>query len=141
MLILQEKNQMNVDLKKIGQVFKGKREEMNLSLKEVENATSIRKSYLEAIEEGRIDKFLSSVYAIGFVKQYAAFLGLNGEKIIKDNPSAFTMPQMNHEFDYGIGTLEKRASPGRGVKWLPNMFWIGVSLAILIIIFALMKYL
>jgi cytoskeletal protein RodZ len=131
---------MNVDLKKIGQDFKVKREEMHLSLKEVENATSIRKPYLEAIEDGRIDKFLSSVYAIGFVKQYASFLGMNGEKIIKDNPSAFIIPQFNRQFDYGIGTLEKRTSHGRGVKWLPNIFWIGVSLIGIIFLWALVKY-
>jgi cytoskeletal protein RodZ len=131
---------MNVDLKKIGQVFKGKREEMNLSLKEVENATSIRRSYLEAIEDGHIDKFLSSVYVMGFVKQYATFLGLNGEKIVKDNPNAFIVPNLNQEFAYGIGTLEKRTSPGRGVKWLPNIVWIALSFVGLICVWALIKY-
>jgi cytoskeletal protein RodZ len=61
----------------LGELFRIKREEMHLSLKEIENATSIRKMYLEAIEDGTIGKFLSSVYAVGFIKQYAAFLGLD----------------------------------------------------------------
>ena len=43
--------------KRVGEIFKNKREEMHLSLKEVENATSIRMMYLQAIEEGHIDKF------------------------------------------------------------------------------------
>mgnify|MGYP001756798033 FL=1 len=58
---------MEEEVKKVGQLFKGKREEKNLSLKEVENTTSIRVNYLEAIEEGRIEKFLSSVYALSLI--------------------------------------------------------------------------
>lgn len=41
---------MNEQLLKLGELFKTKRKEMNLSLKEVENATSIRANYLESIE-------------------------------------------------------------------------------------------
>ena len=52
--IWDERNFMEEEVKKVGQLFKGKREEKNLSLKEVENTTSIRVNYLEAIEEGRI---------------------------------------------------------------------------------------
>ena len=52
---------MSVDLKTLGQMFKDKREEMHLTLKEIENATSIRRSYLQAIEEGSAEKLLSGV--------------------------------------------------------------------------------
>ena len=58
---------MNEDLKHIGQMFKTKRKELNLTLKEVENSTSIRSGYLEAIEEGRINEFISNVFQpLGF---------------------------------------------------------------------------
>ena len=40
-------------VEKLGDLFRSKREEMSLTLKEVENATSIRMLYLQAIEEGR----------------------------------------------------------------------------------------
>ena len=62
---------MDEDIKKVGEIFRSKRAEMNMSLKEVENATSIRSSYLEAIEEGNMEQTLSSVYTLGFIKQYA----------------------------------------------------------------------
>lgn len=131
---------MSVEMKKIGELFKSKREEMNLSLREVENATSIRKNYLEAIEEGHIDKLLSSVYAIGFVKQYASFLGFDGEKIIESNPKIFKLPKEKQEFDYGIGTLEQRGAPSSGLKSMPNAFWIGLSIASLILAWFLIKH-
>lgn len=110
-------------MKEIGEQLKQKRKEMNLSLKEVENATSIRMSYLQALEEGEVDKLISPIYAQGFFKQYAIFLGVDGEQIIRDNPSIFTRAQ-SQEFAYGIGTLEVRGDPGAGVKWFPNAIWI-----------------
>lgn len=110
------------EMKNIGDVFKQRRKEMNLTLKEVENATSIRMSYLQSIEEGAVNKLISPIYAQGFVKQYAAFLGVDGERIIRENPEIFNH-HASHEFAYGIGTLEVRGNPGAGIKWLPNLMW------------------
>lgn len=123
---------MNEQKKQIGDLFRTKRQEMNLSLKEVENATSIRMLYLKAIEEGNVDKLLSHVYILGFIKQYASFLGLDGEKIIKDNPLAFSQTEEKPEFDYGIGTLEIRNSHGSSSKTFPNSIWIFAGIAALI---------
>jgi cytoskeletal protein RodZ len=108
---------------KLGGYFRNKREEMNLTLKEVENATSIRMLYLQAIEEGKVHQFLSPVYALGFIRQYAQFLGLELEKLSKDFPEAFRQPSEKQEFSYGIGTLEKRGSPHGSVRWMPNLMW------------------
>lgn len=120
------------DIHDIGEMLRKKRNEMNASLKEAENATSIRINYLLALEEGEMNKLISPVYAQGFFKQYASFLGIDGDKIIRDNPSLFTRPE-SQEFAYGIGTLEVRGNPGSNVKWFPNAIWvlafIGVSLA------------
>lgn len=114
---------MNDEIKQIGQMFRAKRKELNLTLKEVENSTSIRCGYLEAIEEGRVSEYISNVYAVGFIKQYANFLGFDSDRIMRENPSAFKMQNEKHEFAYGIGTLEMRGSLGGGVKWLPNLLW------------------
>ncbi|CCB89027.1 MAG: helix-turn-helix domain-containing protein [Simkania sp.] len=132
---------MTQDIKQIGEMFKSKRKELNLSLKEVENATSIRSNYIEAIEEGREDQFLSPVYMLGFLRQYANFLGMDGDKVIRDNPEAFEAVSTKHDFSYGIGTLEVRGSLGGGVKWLPNLIWAAVSVGILVLAYYLAKYL
>ncbi|NGX49037.1 MAG: hypothetical protein K940chlam5_00633 [Candidatus Anoxychlamydiales bacterium] len=118
--------------KQIGDLFKTKRHEMNLSLKEVENATSIRMLYLKAIEEGGVDKLLSKVYILGFVRQYASFLGLDGDKIIKQNPKAFDSNVPKQDFDYGIGTLEVRNTQSSSAKILPNAMWIVIGIVVLI---------
>jgi len=130
---------MTEELKRVGDIFKAKRNELNLSLKEVENSTSIRSSYLEAIEEGQIHDYISGVYALGFMKQYGQFLGVDIEGMIRDNPITFRMPAEKHEFNYGIGTLEVRGSMGGGVKWLPNLLWAGAVALILVAAWYLTK--
>jgi len=115
---------------KMGDSFRHKREEMSLSLKEVENATSIRILYLQAIEEGRVQQFLSNVYALGFIRQYANFLGFDQEKLNKEYPEAFRLPAEKQDFAYGIGTMEARGNLQGGVRWLPNLVW---SVAIIFI--------
>jgi cytoskeletal protein RodZ len=132
---------MSEELKGVGELFKAKRQELNLSLKEAENSTSIRSSYLEAIEEGQIDQYISGVYALGFMKQYAQFLGVDIEHMIRQNPQTFRMPAEKHEFTYGIGTLEVRGSMGGGVKWLPNFLWAAATAFVLVIAWYLAKFL
>jgi cytoskeletal protein RodZ len=132
---------MSEKLKEVGLLFKAKRKELHLSLKEVENSTSIRTSYLDAIEDGRIHEQISSVYALGFMKHYATFLGVDLESIIQEHPHVFKAPAAKHDFSYGIGTLEVRGSLGGGVKWLPNLIWAGISAAVLVIAWYVAKYL
>ena len=132
---------MNEELKRVGALLKAQRKERSLSLKEAENGTSIRSLYLEAIEEGSIDHHISAVYAVGFLKQYAQFLGLDVDHLMRENPEAFRLPMEKHEFSYGIGTLEMRGSVGGGVKWLPNLLWAAAAAVVLVAAWFLAKFL
>ncbi|HZK43612.1 MAG TPA: RodZ domain-containing protein [Syntrophomonadaceae bacterium] len=64
----------------IGEHFKEEREKQGYSLAEVEEETKIRKYYLEAIENNEYSVLPPKVYATGFVKRYAKFLGLNDQE-------------------------------------------------------------
>jgi transcriptional regulator with XRE-family HTH domain len=118
-------------VKEIGDSLRQRRKELNLSLKEAENATSIRIVYLQALEDGEMDKLISPVYAQGFFRQYAALLGMDGDHIVRENPEIFNR-HASQEFTYGIGTLEYRGNPGASVKWIPNALWIGAFSLVLI---------
>ncbi len=131
---------MNDQVANVGELFRSKRSEQGMTLKQVENATSIRINYLQAIEDGKIGHNLSPVYAKGFVKQYASFLQLDGDKIVRENPHVFRPPD-RQEFSYGIGTLEHRGTPGGGVKWMPNIIWAGVTIGIIAVGWYVAKYL
>lgn len=132
---------MSEELKRLGASLQAKRKELNLSLKEVENGTSIRSTYLEAIEDGSIASQIAGIYAQGFLKQYASFLGFEVDQLTKDHPAAFRMPGEKHEFSYGIGTLEARGSQGGGVKWFPNLLWAGLSAVVLVVAWYLARFL
>lgn len=125
----------------LGELLKEKRQEKNLSLKDAENATSIRSSYLQAIEENQVEHLISPVYIQGFIRQYASFLGLDVEELQRDHPEAFASTGRGQEFSYGIGTLEMRGSPGAGVKWLPNLAWIVAFGLLLVLAWLLARYL
>lgn len=120
--------------------LKLRRKELNISLKEVETATSIRMNYLQAIEDGDMSKLISPVYAQGFIKQYATFLGLDGDQLVREHLDMFSQaPQ--HDFAYGIGTLEMRGMPGTGAKWIPSVLWVGAFALLLAIAYYTAKYL
>lgn len=123
-----------------GAMVKARRQEMSLTLKEIENATSIRMNLLQGIEEGDVEKLISPVYAHGFITQYAAYLGLEEEaRAFQEaiGPSGTPEP----EYSYGIGTLEVRDNPGASVKWVPNFVWLGASVLIVLGAWFLAKYL
>lgn len=115
---------MNEELRRVGTLFREKRQDLKLSLKEVENATSIRSAYLQAIEEGTIGAHISSVYAMGFLKQYAQFLGIDVQRLIRENPAAFRTTPSKPDFVYGIGTLEVRAQQRTGSRLMRTLAWI-----------------
>lgn len=135
---------MHQDLIKLGEIFKQRRNERSLSLKEVENVTSIRMSYLEAIEEGHMGKLISPVYALGFIKKYAAFLDMDGEKLMREHPNVMKVlsekPSDKQDFSLGVGALEIRGTPAGEVKWLPNLFWVGVSVGAILIGWFVARY-
>lgn len=115
----------------LGAHFKKRRNEMNLTLKEVATATSIRLNYLQAIEEDKVLHLISPVYAQGFIRQYAVFLGIDPEKVTRDHPEIFQKVG-GQEFNYGIGTLEMRQSQGVSSKGMSNLVWGGLLLLVVI---------
>ena len=68
----------------IGALLERKRREKGLSLKEAEQATKIRTRYLEGLEHDDYSMLPDAVYVHGFLKTYANFLGLDGERLSQE---------------------------------------------------------
>ncbi|MBP6913288.1 MAG: helix-turn-helix domain-containing protein [Candidatus Levybacteria bacterium] len=64
-------------MRNISDILKEERERKGLSVEDVVSATKIRKSFINAIEKGEFQQLPSETYALGFVKNYAHFLGLS----------------------------------------------------------------
>jgi cytoskeleton protein RodZ len=69
---------------KIGPILEKARKEKGLTLEEVEHATKIRKRYLVGLEREDYGVLPDAVYAQGFLKTYANYLGLNGEELSRE---------------------------------------------------------
>jgi cytoskeleton protein RodZ len=80
----------------IGRLLEHKRKEQGLSLEEVEQATKIRKRYLMALEREDYEVLPDAVYARGFLKTYANYLGLDGEALSQQLKNS-TKAQRDHE--------------------------------------------
>jgi cytoskeleton protein RodZ len=72
----------------IGRILEQKRKERGLSLEEVEQATKIRKRYLKGLEREDFAILPDAVYAMGFLKTYANYLGLDGEALSRQLKSS-----------------------------------------------------
>ncbi len=66
----------------VGEILRRTRLYYGLRIEDVEAALRIRVSQLSALEEGDIEKLPGRVYAIGFLRAYAEFLGLDGDKMV-----------------------------------------------------------
>ena len=85
---------------KIGSVLEQARKERGLTLDDVEQATKIRKRYLAGLEREDYGVLPDAVYAQGFLKTYANYLGLDGEDLsrqLKDRRK----PRRERTINYG----------------------------------------
>jgi cytoskeleton protein RodZ len=67
-----------------GEILKETRINKQITLEQIEEDTKIRRLYLEAIENEKFAVLPPRVYAIGFVKKYAKYLGLDENKIAEE---------------------------------------------------------
>lgn len=66
----------------MGEILHKKRVSLKLEYEKVEEATKIRSKFLQAIEKGEYSKLPPEAFLVGFIKNYATFLGLDPEKMV-----------------------------------------------------------
>lgn len=67
----------------VSEVLLRAREDYGQDLRSVSDSLRIRYIYLLAIEEGRFDDLPGATYAVGFVRTYADYLGLDSQEIVR----------------------------------------------------------
>lgn len=70
---------MSVDLQKIGKLLKEKREEKGLTINDISDALCLRKSLVEAIENGKWDFLPHEIYVRGYLREYAEIVDIKSE--------------------------------------------------------------
>lgn len=66
----------------VGSILKEARVKKGLSLIDAEKATTIRCSYLDALEQDEYYKLPEEVFIKGMIRNYGNFLGLNGPELV-----------------------------------------------------------
>jgi len=118
---------MNTQFTRVGAFLKERRERSGTALQDVETATSIRLAFLKAIEEGSIEEHIDIAYARGFVKQYANFLGIDGDRVLRELMQG-RQQRAPGDFHYGIGSIEKRREVAASSWLIRRALSIGLAL-------------
>ncbi len=102
-------------LHELGEYLKRTREEKGKTIDEVVEATKIRSRYVQAIESGDLSVLPGIVYARGFVRGYADYLGLDGAKIANQYLGS-SAEQAQEEREVQKPTVSVPAMPPRKAK-------------------------
>lgn len=73
---------MHNSIRAIGMLLKDRRKVLGLSIQEAAEAIKVRPKYLSAIEEGDIEEMPVPPYNVGYTRNYAIYLGFDGNEII-----------------------------------------------------------
>lgn len=117
----------------LGEQLKKEREKKGITLVEVARVTKIRKTYLQALEEGDFNA-QSPVFMKGFLKSYAEFLGLDSSDILTRYKSDIKTED-EHETEQGASASRRSSS-----KYLVlGIITLSLAIAIITLIIALKK--
>lgn len=127
---------------RIGSDLRRARERRETSLEQVETATRIRVRFLRAIEEEDWDALPGGVYTRGFIRTYARFLGLDGERLAEDfrrEVEGAPAPRGPSPELAPVAASTATGSPGgrrsiRYLRWLAVPAVLGVAIAAILLI-------
>lgn len=77
-----EEGPPGIDRAAFGLWLRRQREMRSISLREIADASKISFRYLEALEDERFDLLPAPVFARGFLRQYARYVGLDADEVV-----------------------------------------------------------
>src|SRR3954471_6897290 len=94
-----------------GELLRERRTQLRLDLDAVAEALRIKPVYLAAIEQGRTEALPGPTYAVGFIRAYANYLGLDGKSVLDSYREEKADVQTRPDLTLPV-PLEKRSVPG-----------------------------
>lgn len=67
----------------VGAILREKREQAHMTLQQVAKRTKVSVHYLEIMEEDRFAELPPGTYALAYIRNYAKFLGLDADALLK----------------------------------------------------------
>lgn len=114
-----------------GEILKNTREQKNLEIERISREIAIDSKYLIALEEENSSIFPGEAYHIGFLKNYAKYLGLEDEYLLK----LYHNKQIQ-ESPVPEGLIEKPKIPLNKIQILiPSVILIAVIVTVFVLLF------
>jgi len=119
----------------VGTLLRNRRTELGLSLADIAARTHIRRAYLEALEEGRYEALPGLAYQKGFLRNYAAVLGLEADRVLRQWRNETLSPDDGRQSELSVAPPPSRAA--KPLRRLPGRT---IFLALLVLVPAVLSY-
>ena len=117
-------------MKTVGQILKDARLEKQISLEKASQFLKIRKEFLEALEEDNFSALPSYTSSLGFLKNYAEFLGISPR---------FILAVFKRDFSGPRGFLKTGTKPLK-FNWGPKMTLILIAIFSFLVLVGYLGY-
>jgi cytoskeleton protein RodZ len=118
----------------IGQLLRESREKLGLSHSEIERSTHIRTRYLEALENGDLESLPSPVQARGFLRNYAAFLGLDADQVVLQFTDQLEGNRRRPASEGSPPMPERTTVRRRRPAWLSSDLFVAVTISLTVLV-------
>lgn len=114
----------------LGTYLQQQRLDKNLSIKDIEDKTKIRKRYIEAIEQGEYSILPGSFYTRAFIKSYAEALGVDTKKLfaqyedeLPSVPSPTVETSISRSQRKSVKQQQQRPSTPKAGRWVSRILF------------------
>lgn len=101
-----------------GEWLRRQREMREINLRDIADRTKISLRYLEAMEADRFDLLPAPIFAKGFLREYARYVGLSADEVVNHYLAVHQPEEVDQPGDATLVAMErKRRKKGRSWTW------------------------
>lgn len=120
----------------VGATLRKARNRRKVELSEVEATTKIRGRYLRAMEDEEWDALPGETYARGFIRAYATYLGLDGERLADEHRRDSGVVRPAERLPGADPDSSSGGTRSRGARLPPRLLATAVSAALVAVLIA-----
>lgn len=120
-----------------GEWLRRQREMREISIRDIAERTKISLRYLEAMEADRFDLLPAPIFAKGFLREYARYVGLSPDEVVNHYLAVHQPEEVDDPGDQTLVAMERRRKrKGRSWTWGLFLLLAGALLLALVAVFS-----
>lgn len=124
------------DATSFGGWLRQQREIRNLTLREIADSTKIGMRYLEALETDRFERLPAPIFAKGFLRQYARYVGLDPDEVV----NFYLQASRPDEEDEDEEPVARRSSAPLPTPTRQSLALLGIVILVLLLVAGLLYF-